>query len=150
MFLSWINLWQYNLGGFWLISSFILSSPLLLFLCSFSSNKCGLVADKKNHHQSHKTAPIYIYIYICNKRKITAKSHTELHYSQKPCWYDFVENTISGTFIWNNWLHVQFVLNCNKHFRFLLDKYSLLSKKDSLFSMFLSSNHLPISKPFPK
>lgn len=114
------------------IITHIIITIILISQCSFSSNKCGRVADKKNHHHSHKTAPIY----ICNNKN-PAKSHTELHYSRKPCWYDFVDNTISGTFIWNNWSHVQFVLNCNKHFRFLLDKHSLLSERVKvIFSMY--------------
>lgn len=114
--------------------------------CSFSSIKCGLVADKKNHHHSHKTAPIYTVYATKPPSKITYRA--ALQYSWKPCWCDFVDNAISGTFIWNNWSHVQFVLNCNKHFRFLLDKYSLLSKESNLFNIFLLSHLLPISNCF--
>lgn len=101
-------------------------------LCSFSPNQCGLVVDKKNHHHSHKTAPIYMQVWGRGSTKKKAKSHTELHYSRKPCWYDFVDSTISGTFLWNNWSHVQ-CAQLQQTFKFLLYKYSLLKSIISIF-----------------
>lgn len=58
---------------------------------------------------------MYTYIYICNKKQ---QNHIQSCITVENL--DFVNNTISGTFFWNNWFNVQFVLNCNKHFRFML------------------------------
>lgn len=57
-----------------------------------------------------------------------AKSHSELRPSPKPCWHDLVDDTISGTFIWNNWSSLCSI--ATNIFRFLLDT---TTKKEAIF-----------------